>query len=328
MITRVLVTGATGFIGYEVARLLAARGLRPRLMIRRPERGLLLRRLDAELVHGDLESPESLERAVSGMEAVIHLGARAAFEGYRRLESTIVHGSESLIVAAEKAGVRNFVYGSSMLVYGDEPAPIDAATAPRPGLAYGRAKLETERRLSAIADRSGMRLASVRLPHVYGARDLFFPRISRGRVLIPGRGGNLYAHLHVRDAARVLVAAAETPIRGCWPVSDQRATTWPEFFNVVRNYYPRFRFVRLPKGLAFLGTLLLRPAQLIQRRPTILTSGSVLAWNLNLPVDPNVLWRELGLDPEYPTIDEGIPAALDECVAFRWLHPFDDKQGW
>ena len=37
---------------------------------------------------------------------------------------------------------------------------------------------------------------------------------------------------------------------------------------------------------------------------------------------------ELGLEPEYPTIDEGIPAALDECVAFRWLHPFDDKQGW
>ena len=74
---RVLVTGATGLIGYEVARLLAARGLRPRLMIRRPERGLLLRRLDAELVHGDLESPESLERAVSGVEGVIHLGARA-----------------------------------------------------------------------------------------------------------------------------------------------------------------------------------------------------------------------------------------------------------
>ena len=287
-----------------------------------------MRRLEAELVHGDLESPESLERAVSGMEAVIHLGARAAFEGYRRLQSTIVHGSESLIIAAEKAGVRDFVYGSSMLVYGDESSPIDAAPAPRPQLAYGRAKLETERRLSVIANRSGMHLASVRLPHVYGARDLFFPRVSRGRVLIPGRGGNLYAHLHVLDAARVLIAAAETPVSGSWPVSDQRATTWPEFFDVVRSYYPRFRFVRVPELLAYLGTLLLRPAQLLQRRPTILTSGSVIAWNLNLPVAPEVLWRELGLEPEYPTIDEGIPAALDECVAFRWLHPFDDQRGW
>jgi nucleoside-diphosphate-sugar epimerase len=325
---RVLVTGATGFIGYEVARLLAERGLRPRLLIRRPERGLLLRLLDAELVHGDLESPESLARAVDGIDVIIHLGARAAFEEYRVLASTIVHGSEALMLAAERAGVRDFVYGSSMLVYGNEPGPIDATTTPRPQLAYGRAKLETEGHLSAIAERSGMRLISVRLPHVYGARDLFFPQVSRGRVLIPGRDGNLYAHLHVRDAARVLVAAAETPVRGGWPVSDRRATTWPEFFNVVRSYYPRFRFIRLPKTLAFLGTLLLRPFQLIRRRPTILTSGSVIAWNLNLAIGPDVLWSELGLEPEYPTIAEGIPAALDECVAFRWLHPFDDKRGW
>jgi nucleoside-diphosphate-sugar epimerase len=325
---RVLVTGSTGFIGYEVARLLAARGLRPRLLIRRPERGLLLRHLDAELVHGDLESRASLERAVSGTDVVIHLGARAAFEQYRVLEPSIVHGSEALMLAAERAGIGSFVYASSMLVYGDESDPIDCDTPPNPQLAYGRAKVETERRLSEIADRSGMRLASIRLPHVYGARDLFFSRISRGPTFIPGRGGNLYSHLHVRDAARVLVAAAETRIRGTWPVSDRRATSWPEFFGVVQSYYPRFRFVLLPKPIALTGTLLLRPAQLIRRRPTILTTGSVIAWNLNLAIAPGVLWDQLGLEPDFPTIEDGIPAALDECVAFRWLHPFDDKRDW
>lgn len=325
---RYLVTGATGFIGYEVARLLAERGLRPRLLIRRPERGLLLRNLGAELVHGDLESPESLARAVEGIDVVIHLGARAAFEEYRVLASTIVHGSEALMRAAERAGVRDFVYGSSMLVYGDEPGPIDATTTPRPRLAYGRAKLETEGQLSAIAERSGMRLVSLRLPHVYGARDLFFSRISRGTTLIPGRGRNLYSHLHVRDAARVLIAAAETPIRGAWPIGDRRASRWPEFFGIVRSYYPRFRFVLLPRSIALLGTALLRPVQRIRRRPTILTPGSVVAWNLNLAIAPHVLWKDLGLEPEYPSIEEGIPAALDECVAFRWLHPFDDERDW
>jgi nucleoside-diphosphate-sugar epimerase len=321
---RTLVTGATGFIGYEVARLLAERGLRPRLLVRRPERGLLLRRLDAELIHGNLESPVSLERAVTGVDAIIHLGARATFEEYRLLRPTIVDASEALIEAAAGAGVRHFVYGSSLFVYDDQPDPIDGATAPRPRLAYGRAKLEAERRLSAVAARSGMQLALLRLPHVYGARDLFFSKISRGRVIIPGRRENLFSHLHVHDCARVLIAAAEKGIHGCWPIADRRATQWEEFFEIVRDHYPRFRYLRLPESIALLGARLLRPFQLIRGKPTILTAGSVVGWNLNLEVRPRVLWEDVGLEPRYPTVENGIPAVLDDCVAFRWLHPVDD----
>ena len=65
---RILVTGATGFIGYEVSRQLASMGARPRLLIRRPLRGALLSSLDAEFMQGDLESPDSLKRAVEGMK--------------------------------------------------------------------------------------------------------------------------------------------------------------------------------------------------------------------------------------------------------------------
>ena len=51
---KILVTGATGFIGYEVAKQLYQKGCRPRLMVRRPLRGFLLKSLDAELIQGDL----------------------------------------------------------------------------------------------------------------------------------------------------------------------------------------------------------------------------------------------------------------------------------
>ncbi len=218
------------------------------------------------------------------------------------------------------------MYGSSLFVYDDQPDPIDGATAPRPRLAYGRAKLEAERRLSAVAKRSGMKLASLRLPHIYGARDLFFSQISRGRVIIPGRRENLFSHLHVNDCARVLIAAAEKGIRGCWPIADHRATRWEEFFEIVRDHYPRFRCLRLPESIALLGARLLRPFQLIRSKPTILTAGSVVGWNLNLEVQPRVLWEDVGLEPRYPTVEEGIPAVLDDRVAFRWLHPVDDRR--
>ncbi len=322
---RILITGATGFIGYEVARLLAEQDRSPRAMVRRPERGLLLRNLDVDPAYADLRSPESLERAVEGVDAVIHLGARATFEEASLLRPTIVEGSVALADAAAAAGVGTFVFASSLFVYGDQGEPIDRSTEPDPQLDYGRAKVEAESRLAATAARSGMRFASIRLPHVYGARDLFFSRIPKRRTLIPGRGSNLFAHLHVRDAARLLIAAVDGEIEGCWPVADRQARTWPDFFSVVSAYYPRFEFIRVPAGLARVGTTLMRPYQRLRGTPTIMTSGSVVGWNLNLSVRPDILWGELGIEPVYPTIDQGIPATLDECVAFRWLHPLDDR---
>ena len=75
---RILVTGATGFIGYEVARQLIVAGYRPRLMVRRPERGALFSRWPADLVQADLESRGSLRRAVEAK------GLPRRENGYRR----------------------------------------------------------------------------------------------------------------------------------------------------------------------------------------------------------------------------------------------------
>ena len=144
MVQKILVTGATGFIGIEVSRQLAARGMRPRLMVRRPVRGLMLRNLDADIMQADIRSPKSLDRILKGMDTVIHLGARAAFEPYPRLYPSIVKGSVNLMQAAIKAGVKNFVFGGSLLVYGDRTQPIDQQTATctgvrlRTGQARGR----------------------------------------------------------------------------------------------------------------------------------------------------------------------------------------------
>ncbi len=322
---KVLITGATGFIGLEIARQLAIRGLTPRAMVRRPQRGALLRRLDVEVVQGDLASSASLKRAVSGVDTVFHLAARASFEDYRLVRPSIVDGSVRLMEAAITAGARRFVYAGSLLVYGDQETEIDAQTTPRPVLGYGRAKLEAEDRLSEMASEAGVVFASLRLPHVYGARDLLFEQVRKGLLIFPGSGRTHFAHLHVEDAARLMIAAAEQDWSGISPVSDDLSIDWNSFFAVIQEYYPRFRLLRLPRSLGIFGTSLLALLQKFSSSPSLFTPGAVVGWNLNLPVKPGLVTQALGLELRYPTVYEGIPDVLDDCVAFRWLHSMLDR---
>ena len=324
---KILVTGATGIIGNEVARQLSSMGLKPKLMVRRLLRAAVLSPLDAEMVQADLQSPASLERALDGVETIIHLGARAIFEEYSLVRPTIVDGSIELMKAAAESGTRNFDYSSSLLVYQSQDEIVDQGTVANSKLGYGRAKLEAEAALSSMAEKAGISLALIRLPHVYGARDLMFNQVHKSRVLFPGNGKNKFAHLHIEDAARILIAAAQKQWSGTSPVADELAVDWNQYFAVIKEYYPRFRSLGMPMWLALTGNYLLTPFRRLSGYPSLNTPDAVKGWNLNIQVKKGLLWDDLGIKPNYPSIYQGIPAVLDDCIEYRWLHPIEDRQG-
>jgi nucleoside-diphosphate-sugar epimerase len=316
---RILVTGATGFIGIEVSRQLSEKGAHARLMVRRPVRGLMLRKMDAEIMQADIRSPRSLRRILKGIDAVIHLGARAAFLAYPRLYPSIVRGSVNLMKAAIEMGVHAFVYGGSLMVYGDTFQPIDQETETLPQSGYGRAKQEAERLLGNLAAEAGIRFVSLRLPHVYGAHSLLFDQVRHGKVYFPGRGDNRFAHLHVKDAARALIRAVDEGSPGSWVVADDLSCTWNDYFETLRTYYPRLRVVHVPRGLSYVGTRLLDVAYGFVGQANPYPSGAISCWNLRLPVVPHTLSQVLGMTPEFATIHDGIPDVLDDAISFYWL---------
>ncbi len=279
--------------------------------------------LGAELIQGDLTRSASLERAVRGVDTVLHLAARAPFERYERVRPTIVQGSTALMAAARSAGVKHFLYASSLLVYEGRETPIDARTPARPWVGYGAAKLEAEAALCEAAP--PMRLAIVRLPHVYGARSFLFNQLRRGYVLFPGAGDNRYSHMHVEDAARLLIEAAAQGWEGTGPLGDADPSSWKEFFAILDEHYPRFRLVRPPLPAELAGAWLLEGISRLRPYPTLHTTDTVRSWSMNLPVEVGLLWKELGLEPRYPSVETGLPASLDACVSYRWLHPVEDR---
>jgi nucleoside-diphosphate-sugar epimerase len=323
---RVLVTGATGFIGYETARLMAEQGHEVRALVRRPDRAALLTPFAVTRVVGDLDSADSLRRACEDIEVVLHLAARATFEQLSLIRPTIVEGSASLLAAAADAGVRHLVYASSFGVYGDQAqGEIDAGTPTRPVVDYGRAKVAAEERLRALAAERGTALAILRLPHVYGARDLMFERLRGRAAVFPGLRAEAYAHLHVHDAARALAAVAEQGWTGTAPIGDGENAGWDHFFAMLRRYYPHHRAIRVPAALALPVASLLEPVLRARGGPQMITADTVRFATLRQPARAGLVWEDLGLVPRYPTVAEGIPASLDEFVAYRWKHPVDDR---
>lgn len=165
----ILVTGATGFVGSHLCRLLEDRGLAFRAAGRTAAPG--------RVAIGPISGATDWSPVLDGVETVIHLAGRAHVLTERTADPEAafrevnVAGTGTLARQAAAAGVRRFVFVSSIKVNGETTAPgrpFTPADPPAPEDAYGRSKAEAETALFAIAAGSGMEVTVVRPPLVYG----------------------------------------------------------------------------------------------------------------------------------------------------------------
>jgi dihydroflavonol-4-reductase len=134
---KAFVTGATGFLGSHVARVLEGQGAELRLLVRPTSDLRNLEGLNADRVVGDLRDAASMEKAVSGCDVVFHVAAdyRLWVRDPEEMYRSNVEGTRSLLEAARKRGVRRVVYTSSVATMGftsdhngnvaDEQSPVE-----------------------------------------------------------------------------------------------------------------------------------------------------------------------------------------------------------
>ena len=187
---KLAVTGATGFVGSRLLDAAVADGHHISALARRP----MPPRANVDWVSGSLEQLDALDRLVAGADAVIHVAGVISGRTAADFDRSNVDGTQAMIAAAGKAGVKRFVHVSSI-----------AAREPELSL-YGGSKAKSEQ----IVANSGLPFAIVRPPAVYGPGDResleLFRMAKRGVVPLPPAGR--LSLIHADDLTRLLLALA------------------------------------------------------------------------------------------------------------------------
>ena len=331
---KALVTGASGFIGRRLALALARRGDEVACLVRPTSDIRPLQGHPVKLVQGDLGLPESLVRAVEGMDWVFHLaGVIQAIDG-PAFEAVNTLGTRNLVQACLQASPRpeKLVFVSSIAAAGPNPPgkPLTEADEPRPISAYGRSKLAAER----VVLEAGTRLAAtiVRPPNVLGpgSKELeAAARLLRIR-LSPALGDALprTSLIDVDDLVSALILAAENPRSAgqTYFVTDGLAYAWTEIAAAVAEEFGGHRFnIKVPFGAQLLAARLAEAAARLSGRPPRLTREIVrAARDHSWLYDSSKIERELGFRPKFG-LRESVRRAAEELRSVGLDQPGREK---
>lgn len=253
-----LVTGATGFLGGALARLLTAEGVHVRALVRRPNRDSYIRDLpNIQIVTGDLTQADTLSAATAGCDVVFHVAASIG-GSLAHQRAANVEGTRHIALAAAQSQVSRFVHVSSIAVYGYAyHGDITEDLPPKPKSdPYNISKAEAESALREVATAHGLPYTIIRPGMIYGPRSgmwtgKMFQLGRRAPTLWFGDGSGSAYPIHVEDVVSQMLIQAEHPaaLGQAFNATPDPSPTWREFLGAYSQLAGHDRWLGLPYGL-------------------------------------------------------------------------------
>ena len=213
---KVFVTGATGFTGGHLCRILVDKGYSVGALVRKSSKTNELEKLGVKTVVGDLANLNSLNGALEDIDTVFHVAAAYRQEGISKEQfwKVNVDGTRALLEFANQSKVKRFVHCSTVGVQGEIKNPPAKESDPyQPGDHYQESKMEGEKLALKFFEERGLDGVVVRPVGIFGPGDLRFLKlfkfINNGKFRMIGKGDVLYHLTFVEDLVQGIILAGQ-----------------------------------------------------------------------------------------------------------------------
>jgi nucleoside-diphosphate-sugar epimerase len=300
---KVLVTGASGFIGSALVSALTKKGNDVTCLIRKEESKQKFQGMKVGFVLADITDRDKLFEVLEGLDvdAFFHLAAINPLEKDKKLQQRVnVDGMRNVIDACLKGKVGLFVYVQGTGLFGDTKGKlIDESTERNVDTEFAKTRSKAEEMLWHASKENGLPATVMILGDVYGPAgwfaDLIVSKIRDGSFKIPGSGEYYRSFVHVDDVASALSLVAERNAKNnTYIVCDNEPAKFQEFIYYVADKLAMKRPSKVPVFLAKMAV----GSDMIK-----LLTYSTRARNTKIK-------SELGFALQYPTYREGIEATL------------------
>ncbi len=304
---KALVTGANGFTGSHLVKLLEQRGDEVVGLVRRSSDLSRLAGCQVQLVYGDIGDRTALQTAITGVDTVFHTAAyvELGLVDGDRMAQVNIEGTRAVLEVAQAAGVTKMVYCSTIGVFGDTQGKVIDETFQRTqkefSSAYDRTKYEAQQLVDQAAAK-GFPVVSVLPSGIFGGDDPHFgpvlKQFLKGGLKVWAGGQRMTGIVHVDDLATAMLLAAEKGKPGEYYIISAGEMTTREMFTLLGEQTGIAAPAEAPEFLVrLLGNLLDPVGRLFSWQPPISRERVHYIYDRCVRVDGSKARRELGWQP-------------------------------